>query len=179
MLYYILIAVGVLALALVLLLVVAALQPTNFRIARSIRVSARPETVFRYVNRLRGWESWSPWAKLDPNMSQTYSGPESGVGAAHGWSGNNQVGEGKMTIAGVEENRRIDMKLEFLRPWKAKNDVSFDFEPDGNGTKVTWAIMGKNDFTGKLFGLLMNMDKMLGKDFDKGLAALKEQVEKA
>jgi hypothetical protein len=135
--------------------------------------------VFAQVNELRQWEAWSPWAKLDPAMKQTYEGPASGAGAVSAWCGNRKVGEGRNTIVESRAPELIRLKLEFLRPFKCTNDVEFTFQFNGRGTVVTWSMTGKNNFMGKAFGLFMNMDKMVGGDFERGLAAMKSAVEQA
>lgn len=176
MLTYILI--GLVVLLLVFVLVVAR-QPGHFQVTRSIHISAPPEVVFAQVNELRKWEAWSPWAKLDPAMKLTYDGPASGVGAISAWCGNSKVGEGRNTIVESRAPELIRLRLEFLRPFKCTNDVEFTFRFDGRHTVVTWGMTGKNNFMAKAFGLVMNMDKMVGGDFEKGLAALKSVAESA
>jgi Polyketide cyclase / dehydrase and lipid transport len=154
------------------LLFVAIRLPDEFRIARSGFVNASPATVFAIINDLKAWDHWSPWEKLDPNMKKTYSGPPAGKGASHAWSGNSKAGEGRMTIVDCQANDYIEMQLEFIKPWVCTNQVRFDLKPDAAGTQVTWSMTGTNNFMAKLFGFLMNMDKMVGKDFEEGLANL-------
>jgi hypothetical protein len=170
--------------AVILLVIVAfcaivAIQPADYKIARSATVNAPPDKVFEQVNDFHKWDAWSPWAKLDPAMKTTYSGPGSGQGASYSWAGNDQVGEGKMTIAESHPSEHIKINLEFIKPWQANNVTEFMFKPEGDKTNVTWTMSGHNNFTGKAFGLLMNMDKMIGNDFDKGLAQLKTVAESA
>ena len=160
-----------------LLLIVVALQPDDFRYSRSTVIAAKPEVVFPHVNDLKQWDDWSPWAKLDPNMKEEYSDPTSGKEAWHSWNGNAEVGEGKMTIVESRPSELIRIRLEFLKPMQAVNDTEFTFKPEGEGTRVTWTMAGKNGFVGKLFCLLMNMEKMLGDQFAQGLAKMKEVVE--
>lgn len=169
--------VGAIAVLLLILLLLVSMRPSEFRITRTGTVEATPEAVFEHVNSLRKWDAWSPWAKLDPNQKNTYEGPDAGVGASHAWNGNNKVGEGKMTIKESVPAQRVGMVLEFVRPMKAVNDVVFDFTPDSGKTVIVWTMTGKNGFAGKMFDFLMNMDKMVGKDFEKGLATLKQVVE--
>ena len=164
---------GVILLVIVVFCAIVAMQPSEYNVTRTAVVNAPPEKVFDQVNDFHKWNAWSPWAKLDPNMKTTYSGPESGQGASYSWTGNDQVGEGKMTIAESHPGQHIKIDLEFIKPWQAKNNTEFIFTPEGNGTKVTWNMSGTNNFTGKAFGMLMNMDKMIGDDFAKGLAQLK------
>ena len=174
MLIKILIGVAILV---VLLAVIIATRPSAFRIARSITIAAPAERVFEQVNDFHAWAGWSPWEKMDPAMNRTYGGPGSGVGSTYAWQGNKKVGEGRMTIERSERPRVIGIKLEFLKPWTATNVATFTFEPVAGGTKVTWAMDGCNGFAGKAFGMVMNFDKMVGADFERGLAAMKANVE--
>ena len=170
MIYYILLG---LAVVVFLFLIVVAVQPSQFSISRSATVAAPPATVFAHVNDFHKWEAWSPWAKMDPNAKNTFSGPDAGVGAAFTWSGNKKVGAGHMTITESRPSELIHINLEFERPMKATNLSEFTFKPDGRKTVVTWTMSGKNCFMGKLFGLVMNCDKMIGGQFEKGLAQMK------
>lgn len=172
------IALAVVA-VLVILVGVIAMQPSEFSLQRSATIAAPPATVFPLVNDFHNWEKWSPWAKLDPAMKTTYDGPASGKDASYAWVGNSQVGEGKMTILESTPDKRIELRLEFIKPFAAVNGTEFLFEPDGAGTKVTWTMTGKNGFVSKAFGLLMDMDKMVGGDFEKGLAQMKVAAESA
>ena len=160
-----------------LLFVIVAGQPDEFKVTRSTTISAKPEGVFSHVNELKKWEDWSPWAKLDPNAKSTFEGPAAGAGAAMWWSGNNKVGEGKMTITESEPSDLIRLRLEFLRPFKATNTAEFRFAPEGGRTLVIWSMFGKNNVMSKVFGLIVDCDKMVGKDFEKGLASLKGVAE--
>jgi uncharacterized protein YndB with AHSA1/START domain len=160
--------VGVLA----LLSVVIALQPGEFEVKRSLVMQAPPAAVFAEVEDFHHWAHWSPWEKLDPSMQKHFSGPPSGVGTSYHWVGNDQVGEGRMTIVGALAPSKIEIKLEFMEPWQATNPTSFTFEPEGTGTRTTWAMKGKNNFVSKAFHLVMDMDALVGADFEKGLAAL-------
>ena len=168
-----------LALAFIALLfiIVVTGQPDEFTVSRSAKISAPPEKVFPHVNDLHQWEAWSPWAKLDPNVKNTYEGPASGVGTAMAWSGNNKVGMGKMTITESKPGETVGLRLEFEKPMKATNAVEFGFKPEGGQTVVVWSMTGKNSFAGKLFGLLMNCEKMCGGMFEKGLSSLKTVAE--
>ena len=168
---------------LVLLLLVAALagfiafQPSEFLITRTRMLAAPPELVHAYVNDFHKWAEWSPWEKLDPAMKREYSGAEAGAGAGYHWVGNDQVGEGRMTITESQPPERITIRLEFLKPFPATNTADFYVDKSGLGTEVTWAMSGHNNFVAKAFGLFMNMDKLVGGDFEKGLAALKSVSE--
>jgi hypothetical protein len=157
--------------------VVVALQPSEFRVTRSARIGAPPETVFPHVNDLRKWEPWSPWAKLDPNGKTTFEGPGAGTGAVMSWVGNDQLGEGRMTIIESRPNQLIRFKLEFIRPFQATNESDFTFKSEGRQTVVTWGMSGSKNFMFKAVGLFMNCDKMLAGQFDQGLAQMKSVAE--
>lgn len=164
---------AVIALLIVVLLIVIAIQPAAFQIERSIQITAAPEVPFAHVNDLHHWAQWSPWAKLDPAMEVTYGGADEGAGATYAWSGNSDVGAGKMTITESTPAERIVINLEFLKPFEAQNTTVFLFAADGDTTKVTWRMNGTNNFIGKAMGLFMNMDRMIGESFEQGLADLK------
>jgi uncharacterized protein YndB with AHSA1/START domain len=161
------------------LLIVVAMQPSEFRITRSATMAAPPAAVFAQVNDFHKWDAWSPWAKLDPTMKATYDGAEAGTGAKYAWIGNKDVGEGRMTILESQPSELIRIKLEFLNPFEATNTTVFAFKPEGDKTAVTWTMEGNNKFMSKAFGLFMNMDKLVGGDFEKGLARMKALVEAA
>ena len=163
----------------ILLFVIIAGQPDEFTVLRSAKISAPPEKIFSHVNEIKKWDAWSPWAKLDPNCKMTYAGPPAGVDASHSWAGNKKVGEGKMTITGSRASEAIQLKLEFLRPFKATNTAEFNFKSASNQTEVIWSMTGKNNLFFKVFGLFMDCDTMVGKDFEKGLAGLKSAAEAA
>jgi uncharacterized protein YndB with AHSA1/START domain len=166
------------ALLLVIVCVVISLKPSEFRITRSAVIPASPEKVFAQVNDFHNWQAWSPWAKLDPNAKATFEGPSSGVGATFKWSGNNEVGEGAQTIIDSRANELIVIKLEFDKPFKAVNTTEFVFTPQGGQTLVTWSMSGKNNFVSKAVDLFIDCDKMVGSQFEQGLAQLKTVVEK-
>ena len=165
------------AVVLVILIVVISTRPDSFRLSRSIAISAKPETVFEQVNNLRKWEAWSPWAKLDPAAKNSYEGPAEGVGSSLYWSGNNKVGEGRMTVVESQPSEYVRFQLEFMRPFKASNIAEFTFKPEGNQTLVTWTMSGKNNFLAKAFSLFMDCEKLVGPDFEKGLAQMKSVAE--
>jgi uncharacterized protein YndB with AHSA1/START domain len=142
------------------------------------RIPAPPEKVFGYLNDFRQWRAWSPWENLDPNLQRTYSGADSGVGAKYAWEGNKNVGAGSMEIVESNAPSKISLKLDFSRPFEAHNMTDFTFEPVGNGTKLTWDMHGPNQCMGKVMSVFMDMDKMVGKDFETGLANLKAAAEK-
>jgi len=173
MLIYILIGVAV---VIALLLLIIATRPSEFRITRSATMSAPPSAVFPQVNDFHNWRAWSPWENIDPNLQRTYDGPSAGTGAGYGWSGK-KAGEGHMTITESRQYELILIKLVFVKPFAATNTTEFTFQPQGGGTAVTWSMAGKHNFMGKAMGLVMNMDKMIGKSFDEGLAKLRAVVE--
>jgi hypothetical protein len=159
--------------------VVVALQPADFRVTRSATIAAPPEAVFPHVNELKKWEAWNPWGKLDPAMKLTYEGPATGVGAAYAWVGNNQVGEGRMTITESRAHEFVRFKLDFFKPMAGTSEAEFTFKPQGNQTEVAWTMTGKNNFIAKAMCLFMSMDKMIGGQFEKGLGDLKSMAEAA
>jgi hypothetical protein len=163
----------------IIFFVVIAGRPDEFIVTRSTQVSAPPEKAFPHVNDFHKWEAWSPWAKMDPACKYSYSGAAAGVGAGFAWDGNKKVGAGGMTIIESAPNDLIRIKLEFLKPFKATNMAEFTFKFAGNQTAVTWSMSGKNNFFFKAFGVFMDCDKMIGKDFEKGLAAMKSVAEAA
>lgn len=154
----------------------AASRPKTFRVARETHIKAPPEQVLVLINDFGAWPKWSPWEKMDPAMSRTLSGPQSGVGASYAWSGNKKVGQGRMEITSVTPTQ-VDIDLDFTAPWKAKNKTVFTLTPKDGGTAVTWAMSGASPFMFRLMGLFMNMDQMIGKDFETGLANMKQAAE--
>lgn len=157
--------------------VTAHFQSDEFTVSRSIVIAAPPAVVFTQVNDLRKWEGWSPWAKLDPNAEETFSDPSSGEGASFGWSGNKDVGEGMMTIVESRPNDRVELKLEFVKPFKDVSTSEFIFKPEADQTVVTWTMHGKKNFIAKAVGLVMNCEKMIGGQFEQGLSQMKAVVE--
>lgn len=166
-----------LAIVIVVFLIVVAMQPASYSVTRSLTMNAAPDVIFPHVNNLKQWAAWNPWEKLDPNMKLTYEGPEAGVGASYSWAGNSNVGEGRMTITGSKTNESIQLKLEFFKPMAGVSDTEVTFKPQGNQTEVTWSMSGKNNFIAKAMCLFMDMDKMIGGEFEKGLADLKAIAE--
>lgn len=167
-----------LVLLVAILVVVISMQPSNFKITRSITINAKPEAAFALVNDFKQWHKWSPWEKLDPDMKKTYEGPASGTGAIYRWEGNNDVGRGDITITESKSAELVAMSLHFIEPWEATNKTEITFQPEGQQqTKVTWTMSGENTFMGKAMGLFINMDKMIGGDFDRGLEKMKEVAE--
>jgi hypothetical protein len=173
------ILLGLLAIVVVLAIVIA-MQPADFQVSRSATMAAPPAAVFGQVNDFHNWDTWSPWAKRDPNATNRFEGPPAGEGAKFYWSGNSEVGEGSMTLTESRPNELVRIQLDFVRPFTATNDVEFTFKSEGdNQTAVTWSMAGKNKFLGKAIGLFMDCEKMVGDDFEKGLANMKAIVEKS
>jgi hypothetical protein len=152
------------------------MQPGEFRVTRSATMPAPAVAVFPHVNNLRSWEAWSPWARLDPTAKSSFEGPDAGNGASMAWAGNNKVGEGRMTITESRPDEMVRIRLEFLKPMKATNSALFSFKPDGGGTLVTWTMSGTNSFAGKLFNLFVNCEKMVGAQFEQGLANMRAVI---
>lgn len=170
------IALALAALVGVLLLVIAT-RPSTFRIERSIQTAASHSVLFSMVNDFHHWPKWSPWEKLDPAMKKEFSGAPRGTGAIYSWTGNDDVGEGRMTITESQPYQRVGIQLEFLKPFTATNQTTFVLSPARGGTAITWAMEGTNDFMGKAFSLFMDMDATVGKDFESGLTSLKTLAE--
>ena len=156
---------------------IVALQPSNYSVTRSASIAAPPAEIFALVNDFHNWEAWSPWEKLDPAMKKTYAGAPAGIGATYMWAGNDQAGEGRMTVLESKPGERVGIKLEFIKPFASLCSTEFTFTPEGGGTVVNWTMSGENDFMGKAIALFSSMDKMVGPDFEKGLAQMKTLAE--
>src|SRR5215813_9353428 len=170
--------IGVIVLALVAgVLIFAATKPDTFRVQRSASIKAPPEKVFALVNDFKRWDAWSPWEKKDPAMKRTFGALTSGKGAVYAWEGNREVGEGRMEIAESVPPSRVKLKLDFLKPFEAHNVVEFNLEPKGESTNVTWAMQGDTPYFVKIIHVFIDMDSMVGKDFEAGLANLKAAAE--
>jgi hypothetical protein len=167
---------GLIALILVFFLV-ASFQPADFKISRSILVAAPAKACFEQVNDFHKWENWSPWAKMDPGMQTAYDGSAFGTGAVYSWTGSGKVGAGMMTLFKSEPYRLIDIQLDFIKPMKTTSLTEFTFGPEGKDTRVTWAMSGQKNLAAKAFHMVVNMDKLIGPDFEEGLAQLKAQAE--
>jgi uncharacterized protein YndB with AHSA1/START domain len=159
------------------LLAFAATRPNTFRVQRRARIAAEPEAIFALIADLRRWEAWSPYEKMDPGMERTFSGAESGKGAAYEWSGNRNAGAGRMEIMDAVPHSKVVIQLDFMRPFKSSNVAEFTLEPDGDATVVTWALDGPSPYISKLVGVFINMDRMIGQQFEEGLEALKATAE--
>jgi len=168
----------VLAAALTGVLVLAALKPDVFRVERSASIKAPPEKIYAQINDLKAWAAWSPYERKDPAMKRTFGAVTAGKGAVYEWHGDKNVGKGRMEIVAVESPSKIVIKLNFLEPFEAQNTAEFTMDRKGDATTVIWAMFGPANFVSKLMGVFFNMDKMIGKDFEAGLANLKALAEK-
>jgi uncharacterized protein YndB with AHSA1/START domain len=166
-----------LVLVIALFAVVVALQPSQFRVARTSTISAPASRVFEQVNDFRSWERWSPWAKLDPAAKVDFEGPAAGQGAVFKWAGNDKIGEGSMTLIESRPAELVRIKVDFIKPFAGTSTSEFAFKPEGNQTSVTWATSGQHNFISKAMCMFMNMDKMVGGDMEKGLAQMKSVAE--
>lgn len=168
-----------LAAIIALVLVVAAFQPSEFRVTRNATIAAPAAVIFAEINDFHRWVAWSPWEKLDPAMKRTYEGAAAGVGAVYAWDGNSDVGSGRMTITESRPGELINIRLEFFEPMPGVCPTEFTFRSEAGSTRVTWTMSGTNNYLSKIVCLFMNMDKMIGGDFEKGLAGLKTIAEAA
>lgn len=170
---------AIVVLAIVGLLVYAASLSDSFQVQRSLRINASPDKIFPLINNMRNMNSWNPFAEADPNIKITYTGPDSGKGARYEWTGDSKVGEGNIEITDASSPSKVTLRLNMLKPLEAHNTVVFTLVPNGNGTDVTWAMSGERPFIGKVMDAVFNMDRMVGGQFEKGLAKLKAIAEKA
>lgn len=158
-------------------LLYAAIKPDTFRIQRATRIKALPEKIFTLIDDFHGWGAWSPYEKKDPAMKRTLSGAASGRGAVYEWQGNKDVGMGRMEITDTSPPSKVILKLDFVKPFEAHNIVEFTLDPSGDCTNVTWAIHGPSPYISRLVGIFLDMDRMIGKDFETGLVNLKTLAE--
>ncbi len=172
------IALVIIALIIAGLAAYASTKPDTFRMERKTVVNAQPEKIFAVFSDFHEAKNWSPWEPLDPNIKTTFSGAASGVGAIYNWEGNRDVGSGRQEILSVEPARRVTIKINFYKPFKAENTVEYTMVPVAGGTEVGWAMFGAQPFMAKIVALFMNCEKMMNDQFDKGLASLKAYVEK-
>jgi hypothetical protein len=156
---------------------VVATRPSEFHIVRTATMRAPVSAVFAQVNDFHKWQAWSPWARRDPSMKQTYEGAAAGAGAVYTWAGNREVGKGRMTLVESRPGELIRIDMEFLAPFAATSIAEFTFRPEGDRTAVTWSMSGKRNFVAKALDLVMDMDTMIGGDFEKGLAAMQSVAE--
>lgn len=155
----------------------AATKPDVFRLQRATVIEASPETVFALINDFRNWRAWSPWEEKDPNLKRTYSEPANGQGATYAWEGNRDVGQGRMQIVESASPAKVALNLDFIRPFEAHNTVAFTLEPRGDATHVTWMMQGPTPYFAKIIHVFLDMDKMVGNDFETGLARMKAAAE--
>ena len=167
----------VLAIAIAIVLILAAAKPDTFSVRRAATVRAPAEKIFPLINDFHRWGTWSPYENRDPAMKRSYSGPANGVGAVYGWDGNNNVGAGRMEILDASAPAKIVIKLDFFKPFEGHNTAEFTMLPQGDATNVTWVMHGPASFMSKLMQVFMNLDRMIGKDFETGLANLKRLTE--
>lgn len=161
------------------LLVFASTRPDAFTVQREIVIKAPAEKIYPLVNDFHQWEVWSPWEKLDLAMTRTHSGAPAGKGAVYGWKGNKDVGSGRMEITDIAPPSKVLIKLDFFDPFESQNTTSFDFQPQADGsTRVLWVMQGPMNYVSKLMSVFVSMDKMIGKDFEAGLANMKAAAEK-
>jgi uncharacterized protein YndB with AHSA1/START domain len=155
----------------------AATRPDTLHVQRATSIKAPPEKIFPLIADFHSWSAWSPYEQIDPALKRTYSGAASGKGAVYAWEGNSQVGQGRMEITDTVRPSRITIKLDFLKPIEGHNIAEFTLEPQGGSTQVTWAMHGPNRYIGKVMSVFINMDTMIGKSFETGLANLKTTAE--
>lgn len=160
------------------ILVYAATRPDTLRVERKATINAPPDKIYPLIADFRRWTSWSPWEKRDPALQRTYSGAASGKGAVYAWQGNRDVGSGQMEIVDVTEPTKVGIKLDFIEPFEGHNVADFTLVPKGGATDVTWVMTGPTPYLGKVIGVFINMDRMIGNDFEAGLASLKAAAEK-
>jgi uncharacterized protein YndB with AHSA1/START domain len=166
-----------LAIAIAVALMAASAKPDTFGVKRSAVIAAAPETIFPLIADFHRWSGWSPWEHRDPAMKRTFEGPQSGVGAVYAWDGNRNIGAGRMEIIEATMPSKIVIKLDFIKPFEGHNIAEFALQPRGASTEIVWTMHGPAPFLSKLMQLVMNMDKMIGKDFEAGLAGLKRLAE--
>ena len=178
MLKTVLLSLGAIAaIAVVVVLILAAMKPDSFQVQRSITIDAPPERIQPLIADFRAWGAWSPWEKKDPTMKRSFSGAERGAGSRYAWDGNKTVGRGSMEIVEAAPSR-VAIKLDFLAPFEAHNDAVFALQPQGQMTNVVWTMTGPTPFFAKIIHVFMNMDRMVGGDFEAGLAAMKAAAER-
>lgn len=168
--------------AIAIVLILAAMKPDTFQVQRSIAIDAPPERIYPLIADFRAWGAWSPWEKKDPAMKRSFSGAERGVGARYAWDGDKNVGRGSMEVVEAAAPSRVALRLDFIAPFEAHNAVVFSLQPQGQGatpsTNVVWTMTGPTPFLGKIMHVFMNMDRMVGGDFEAGLAAMKAAAER-
>ena len=159
------------------ILALAASKPNDFSVQRTTHIATSPDRIFPHLVDFRRWGTWSPWEQMDPAMRKTYSGAATGTGSVYEWQGNSKVGQGRMEMTEVTPLNALTVKLDFLKPFEAHNTARFTLTPAAGGTDVTWSMFGPSPFVTKVMGVFMNMDNLVGKDFERGLASLKTVAE--
>lgn len=152
-------------------------MPSNYVVERSTEINAAPTAVFKKVVDLREWDSWSPWAEMDPDMDTTHAGEAGAPGSSYAWKGNRQVGEGTMVVREVDEPDRVSLDLSFLKPFKSETVIDWLVRPAGDGSQVIWRMTGQHNLMSRVMGVFKSMDSMVGPDFEKGLSKLKSEME--
>jgi len=178
MLEVIVVIAVILAVIIAAILILAATKPATLRVQRAVSINAPPERIFSLISDFHQWLSWSPYEQKDPAMKRTYSGAERGKGAVYAWDGDKNVGSGRMEILETSAPQKIVIKLDFFTPFEGHNTAEFTMLPQGDGTHVTWLMHGPANFMSRLIQVFINLDKMIGKDFEAGLANLKTLTEK-
>lgn len=151
----------------------------TYTVERSTTIKVPAKPIYAQISDFHRWTAWSPWEDLDPDLRRTYSGPDSGPGAIYAWSGNRKAGEGRMEITEAVEPSRVRVALDFLKPFKSSNITTFDLRPEGEATRVIWTMTGPMTLMTRMMGIFKSMDKMIGPDFEKGLARLKAVMERS
>jgi hypothetical protein len=149
----------------------------TYTVERSTTIHATPQERYDRIANFRSWGDWSPWDDLDPDMEKTYAGEDGAVGSSYSWRGNRKAGEGEMTVAALHAPDSVRIDLQFLKPFKSQSITQFELTPEGDGTKVAWTMTGSHTWISRIMGLFVSMDKLVGKDFEKGLASLKAVAE--
>jgi len=166
-----------LALAVAVVLILAATKTDTFSVQRATTINAPAERIFALINDFRQWGNWSPWEHRDPAMKRSFDGAERGKGAVYAWDGNRNVGAGRMEILSATSPSAIVIKLDFIKPFEGHNTAEFTILPQGGASDVTWVMHGPAPFMSKVMQVFMNMDRMIGRDFEAGLANLKKVAE--
>lgn len=169
---------AIVVLGIVVILALAARKPDSFQVTRTTTINAPPERIYPLIADFKAWSAWSPWEKKDPAMKRSYGGPETGVGATYAWAGDKNVGEGSMRIVEAQAPSKLALKLDFLKPFEAHNDVVFALAPQGAATTVTWTMTGPTPFVAKIMHVFFDMDRMVGGNFEAGLKAMKAAAER-
>ena len=173
-----LVTAALIVIVLAAILVIATRKPDTFRIERSATINAPPEAIFALINDFQQWRSWSPWETRDPALKRTYGGAASGKGAVYAWEGNRNVGSGRMEIMESAAPSKIVIKLDFIKPFEGHNIAEFTLTPAAHSTVVNWVMTGPSIFFSKVMQVFMNLDRMIGKDFETGLANLNKLTAK-